>query len=86
MTTLEQTDAFRRPELFEKLLLVCEADARGVGRAVEYEQADGWRSVLKECTKISAKMLVEEGYEGEAIKIALHERRVAAIGIFQEKQ
>jgi len=86
--TLEHTDAFRRRELFEKLLLVCEADARGVGRDVDYKQAEDWRSLFKECTKISAKSLVEEGYEGEAIKVALHERRVAIIqaqSLFQDK-
>ena len=77
--TLEQTDAFRRPELFEKLLIVCEADARGVGRDVDYKQADGWRELLNKCTEINAKALVEQGYKGEAIKTALHERRVAAI-------
>ncbi|OGV27947.1 MAG: multifunctional CCA tRNA nucleotidyl transferase/2'3'-cyclic phosphodiesterase/2'nucleotidase/phosphatase [Legionellales bacterium RIFCSPHIGHO2_12_FULL_35_11] len=31
LDTLEQADAFRRPELFENLLLVCEADALGRG-------------------------------------------------------
>lgn len=77
--TLDQTDAFRRPELFEKLLQVCEADARGVSKAVDYSQAQAWRCALKECNKISAKMLIQEGYEGEAIKVALHERRVAAL-------
>ena len=84
--TLEQMDAFRRPELFEKLLLVCEADARGVGKEVEYPQANGWRKILNECNKISAKALVQEGFEGEAIKIKLHDRRVAMIEIFREKQ
>lgn len=77
--TFEQTDAFRRPELFEKLLLVCEADARGVGRAVDYKQADVWRNLFKQCATINAKILVEQGYQGEAIRTALHERRVAAI-------
>ena len=84
--TLEQTDAFRRPELFEKLLLVCEADARGVGREVDYTQANDWRLILAECNKIGAKALVQEGYEGEAIKIKLHERRVDMIETFREKQ
>lgn len=84
--TLEQTDAFRRPELFEKLLLVCEADARGVGREVDYPQANDWRMILMECNKITAKTLVQEGYEGEAIKIGLHERRVAIISVFWDKK
>jgi tRNA nucleotidyltransferase (CCA-adding enzyme) len=40
---LEATDAFRRPERFERLLLACEADARGRGaerRLEPYPQAD----------------------------------------------
>ncbi len=77
--TLEQTDAFRRPEWFEKLLQVCEADARGVGREVDYKQAERWRNILKECTKITAKIWVAQGYEGEAIKVALHEQRVDCV-------
>ncbi|KTD22069.1 tRNA nucleotidyltransferase [Legionella lansingensis] len=75
---LEQADAFRRPYLFEKLLLACEADARGRGFATkEYKQADGWRHLLKECTKISAQALIAQGYQGEAIKDALHKQRVS---------
>lgn len=72
----EQTDAFRRPELFETLLLVCEADARGVGKVIEYKQAQDWRFLLNECTKITAKTFVEQGYKGETIKIAVHEHRI----------
>ncbi|CEK11780.1 multifunctional CCA addition/repair protein [Legionella hackeliae] len=75
---LEQTDAFRRPQLFEKLLLVCEADAKGRGSAKnEYKQAENWRHLLKECAKISAQTFIAQGYEGEAIKKALHQQRVA---------
>ena len=77
--TMEQTDAFRRPALFEKLLLVCEADARGVGRNVDYPQADSWRCLFRACMTVNAKLLMEEGFKGEAIKVALHERRVARI-------
>jgi tRNA nucleotidyltransferase (CCA-adding enzyme) len=74
---LEQTDAFRRPQLFEKLLVVCEADARGRGfKEIAYPQAEGWRHLLKECTKISARDLMAQGYQGKAIKNALHEQRV----------
>lgn len=79
--TLEQTDAFRRPALFLKLLLVCEADARGrgVGCSVDYPQAADWRRLFTDCTQLSAKALVADGYEGEAIKVALHARRVAVV-------
>jgi tRNA nucleotidyltransferase (CCA-adding enzyme) len=40
---LESTDAFRRPERFDRMLVACEADARGRGperRAAPYPQAD----------------------------------------------
>ncbi|MCC5013503.1 MULTISPECIES: multifunctional CCA addition/repair protein [unclassified Legionella] len=73
----EQTDAFRRPQLFEKLLLVCQADAQGCGRKIDYKQGKNWRYLLQECSKISAQNLIEKGYQGEAIKEALHQRRVA---------
>lgn len=74
---LEQTDAFRRPHLFEKLLIVCEADAKGRGfEEKDYKQADDWRHLYNECSKISPQDLIAEGYKGEAIKKALHEKRV----------
>lgn len=75
----EQTDAFRNPLRFEQLLIVCEADARGVGQAVCYPQADDWRFLLKQCLCVTAKDWVEQGYQGQAIKQALHEARVANI-------
>ncbi|WP_133128274.1 multifunctional CCA addition/repair protein [Legionella nagasakiensis] len=74
---LERTDAFRRPQLFQKLLIVCEADAKGKGKeSSEYPEAARWQEVLTECTKIEAKSLIAEGYRGDAIKSVLHERRV----------
>lgn len=75
----EQTDAFRNPHRFEKLVTVCEADARGVGKEVSYPQADDWRGLLNECLSIEAKEWVAKGYQGEAIKTALHDGRVAHI-------
>lgn len=75
--TLEQADAFRQPQPFEKLLLVCEADAKGRMRKIEYRQAAKWRQVLTECLSISVKALIEQGYQGVAIKHELHSRRVA---------
>lgn len=76
---LEQTDAFRRPNLFEKLLVSCEADAQGRGRKIDYKPSSYWRYVLTECAKVSAQALIEQGFQGEAIKEALHQRRVACV-------
>ncbi len=77
---LEATDAFRRGQLFEKLLLICESDARGIGKTeINYPVANIWRHLLAECGKINAKSLVADGYEGEAIKQGLHQLRVKCV-------
>jgi len=75
----EQTDAFRRRERFEQLLIVCEADAQGTGRKIDYKQAQQWRDLLDECANISAQTLIEQGLKGEAIKLGLHQHRVACV-------
>ena len=76
---LEQTDAFRRPQRFEQLLIVCQADALGVGRKVNYQQGVYWRILLEECNKITAQNLIQQGYQGEAIKLGLHQQRVDCV-------
>ncbi|KTD17574.1 multifunctional CCA addition/repair protein [Legionella jordanis] len=74
---LEKADAFRRPNLFEKLLVVCEADAKGRGfKEKDYKQAEAWRRLLTECLKISVQEIIAQGYKGEAIKQVLHQQRV----------
>lgn len=82
---LEQTDAFRNADKFEKLLIVCESDARGVGAAglisaeSSYQQAQAWRYLLKESIKIDANEIVAQGFKGNDIRVALHARRVEHI-------
>lgn len=81
---LERTDAFRRPEGFESLLLACEADLKG--RLLPEPQDDhvrmSWQKIHKICAQISAKPFVEKGLVGDAIKTALHEARVHAVKEF----
>lgn len=81
VNTLEKTDAFRRPEQFDKLLVVCEADAQGRQRKVDYIQASKWRYVLRECLKITAAALIEQGFQGAEIKQELSRRRIACTEI-----
>lgn len=87
VTILEQTDAFRRPELFEKLLLVCEADAKGRGdmSQVDYPQADRWRFFLQLCQQINVAPLIKRGFQGEAIRVELHRLRVELVRKQHEK-
>ncbi|MDX1838802.1 multifunctional CCA addition/repair protein [Legionella taurinensis] len=75
---LERTDAFRRPQQFEKLLTVCEADSLGKGKNC-YGQRAFWRAMYAVCNQISAQALLNEGYQGAAIKDELSKRRAAAI-------
>lgn len=76
---LEQSDAFRRPQLFYNVLLACRADAAGCGKKIDYSQAQIWNYILSECNKVNVQSLISQGYEGKAIKEALHTRRVACV-------
>ncbi len=76
---LEQVDAFRRPQLFSQLLTVCQADAEGCGKPIEYHPAKLWSVIVSECAKVHSKDLVALGYEGRAIKEELHRRRVERV-------
>ena len=86
LKVLERTDAFRRPERFEKFLLACEADARG---RTGFEnkpcpQADYFRGALIAANTVSAKEVMAEGADGPEISIALRAKRVAAIAGYRE--
>ncbi|MCW8451866.1 multifunctional CCA addition/repair protein [Legionella quinlivanii] len=81
VNVLERADAFRRPQLFEQLLLACQADAQGRGKKSEYKQIENWRYALQQCAKISAQKLIEQGYTGADIKTGLHAHRVACVDL-----
>jgi len=81
LRTLENCDAFRRPERFADLLMACEADARGRKglEQREYPQR-AWFSQARELA--AAVVLSEEdrrGLTGEQIGQELRRRRIAAI-------
>ncbi len=78
---LEQTDAFRRPERFEQMLLACVADSRGRTGFEDrpYPQADMFRAWAEACRKIDVPQLVAKGYKAEALKSEIHKARIAAV-------
>ena len=83
LEVLEATDAFRRPDRFEKLLLACEADARGRGpelRARPYAQATIFRDCLRAASAVKLEPALMQQLQGPAIAQALRAARVAAIG------
>ena len=88
LEVLEATDAFRRPDRFEKLLLVCEADARGRGpelRARPYAQAQ----VMRNCHRAAAAVKLDPDVMGQlagpAIALALRTARIEAIGAARDR-
>jgi tRNA nucleotidyltransferase (CCA-adding enzyme) len=85
--TLEQLDAFRRPQRFAEFLLCCEASARGHKNLEQrdYPQAEYFASALRAC-QVSVAELMERGLSGAALGQALHEERVNAVKQFQAQQ
>jgi len=86
MKVLHQADAFRRPGRFEKLLLACEADARGrTGHEdMDYRQADFFRGVLAAAATARIDDLKSAGLDGAAIGTAIRRRRLAAVRTFKK--
>ena len=77
---LEKCDAFRRPERFEKVLLACEADARGRTGLEDrdYPQADIFRRAFEAASGIDAGRIASE-HEGSKIPEAIRKARIAAV-------
>ena len=81
LKVLEKTDAFRRPDRFERFLLTCEADARGRTGLEDrdYPQADIFRAALAAAQTVDTASLAA-GLEGPAAGEAIRAARVQAIG------
>ena len=77
----KQTDAFRKPDRFEQLLLVCESDAKGrTGlENTPYKQADYLRSLLEAAQNIDTKAISQSGISGPDIGKAIEAARIEAI-------
>jgi len=82
----ERGDAFRRPERFEKMLLVCEADARGRTGLEQrnYPQADYFRGVANAARSVRTDDLEHSNLVGAEIGKEISARRLAAIRDFKK--
>lgn len=78
---IEDADALRRPERFEELLLVCEADIRGRKgfEAKDYPQANYLLQAFERYKSVDPKHLVEQGFKGKALGEQLRQQRINAI-------
>lgn len=81
LKTLEQIDAFRRPERFEKFLLASEADARGrTGfEDKKFAQSDYFRKAFKAACSVDIAALIEAGYENKVLAEKIKEERIRLI-------
>lgn len=85
LKVLNRSDAFRRPERFEKLMIACEADARG-RRGLEdriYPQANFLRGAFAAAVEVDISDLKTGGLSGVHIGKAIHDRRQHAIEQFK---
>ncbi len=78
---LERVDAFRRHRRFEDLLAACESDFRGRAgyRDAPYPQAERMRRALTAAQGVDAGALARQGGSPDAIRVRVHDARLAAI-------
>ena len=84
--TLEQLDAFRKPERFEKFLLASEADARGRPgyENEEYPQGDYLRQAYSAARDIDIAELREQGFENMKLANKIKQVRTTAVAELKE--
>ena len=84
LKVLDRADAFRRPDRFEKLLLTCEADARGRAGLEDrdYPQADYFRGAFRAASEAGIEDLKSGELPGAEIGKAISERRYRAVQQF----
>ncbi len=77
----EQTDAFRKPERFSKMLVACEADARGrLGSEQKpYPQALWLKKALEAATHVDTSAVTSSLKDGKQIKEAIKSLRIQAV-------
>lgn len=84
LKVLNQTDAFRRPDRFERFLLSCEADSRGRTGLEDrpYPQADYFRGAHRVAADVDIEDLKSGELAGAEIGREIGKRRLDAISAF----
>lgn len=78
---LQALDAFRQPQWLMPFLLACQADSQGRAglQHIPYPQAEYLRDAHRAALGVSAKTLVELGYQGVKLGEELRLRRIKAV-------
>ena len=84
--TLEQLDAFRKPQRFEKFLLASEADARGrPGHENSlFPQGDFFRKAFTAAQNIDIQALIEQGYSNKELADKIREERTRLVSAIEK--
>lgn len=83
---LERLDCFRQREGLEPFLLACEADARGRTGFEDrlYPQAECLRALYRVASSVRVQSLLDRGYQGEALGLALRRERINRVRQFKQ--
>lgn len=81
LTLFDAIDVWRKPERLEQIALVSEADARGRPgfENMPYPQKDSLFASFQVAASVAVRDIINEGYQGVAIKQQLHARRCACL-------
>ena len=84
--TLEQLDAFRKPQRFEKFLLASEADARGRPGHENSSFAQGgfFRKAFAAAQQVDIKSLVQQGYSNKELADKIREERTRLVSAIKK--
>ena len=84
---MENVNAFKNPDDFNKLLLACSADHLGRNYSSNlYEPMNIWKKALAECSTVEVQPIIDAGFEGRQIKDELHQRRVNQLKLYFKEQ
>jgi len=86
VNTLEQLDAFRKPQRFEKFLLASEADARGRPGHEDstFPQGAYFRTAFEQAQKVDIRSLVEQGYSNKELADRIREERARLVSAIKK--
>jgi len=81
LTLMNACDVWRKPERFERLLLVCVADSRGrLGyEQDDYPQYEEWQALLSAVRSLSIESVIASGVTGKEIGLRIQEMRLTKL-------
>jgi tRNA nucleotidyltransferase (CCA-adding enzyme) len=84
--TLEQLDAFRKPQRFEKFLLASEADARGRPghENSSFPQGNFFRKAFDAARQVDIESLVQQGYSNRELADRIREERTRLVAAIEK--